>query len=479
MYVYVENQKNLYFILTRKPFFCILLAHCPPQFFSNEGLNNPLAGLEDDEAFEMDFDQPAEEELEEILPTIEDVSWTELYYSYGPGFKRFYRNNPLISPSDEAGPPPCCFLRPGASFVGTQFSLPRRPNTGWSTAHGAADASTPWNVRLTIHAADMAAGRLEGWMELDGVPLCPSRLVSYFEGFIVDNLHHTFFSAADLEASERAHLLHWRLLPYFPFIKDDVAKRGGRCQFLNSSPVVYFFLKERSFASPGASEYISIAGHYYAALDRRSGLLEAFYYNRDSGSSQRLSLTPQYCAPSGAERAATAAAATAATTAAVVAAGPQSPNAAAAWRESLPTDPDELEHLLMVMQSISGGRTHPGPDDDSDGEDPQPAPRVRPLPPVNAPAGLFFSTTAPGGDRPATATAGRWPAFVMPAQGVPAAAGVRAGLWGMHVRAQRSQRPPSHAAQGQPQGAAAAAAAGEALQNRIAEGCMFGSSSVR
>ena len=67
---------------------------------------------------------------------------------------------------------------------------------------------------------------------------------------------------------------------------------GGRDLDLSVLPVVFMRWKEKCFVNVGSDCGLTIAGFYYVCYDRRTGVLDGYYYDPNSTPFQRLALMP-------------------------------------------------------------------------------------------------------------------------------------------------------------------------------------------
>ena len=88
-------------------------------------------------------------------------------------------------------PAPCAFLRPGQAFEGRQ----RVAQCG-----GGNPKQEHWEVHASIQRYDAASGYVCGTMEAANVPEALAPVTTFFEGEIVDNVNHTFYTGACMTA---------------------------------------------------------------------------------------------------------------------------------------------------------------------------------------------------------------------------------------------------------------------------------------
>ncbi|PNW71052.1 hypothetical protein CHLRE_17g744497v5 [Chlamydomonas reinhardtii] len=215
-------------------------------------------------------------------------------------------------PTDVPSVPSCSYLMPGRTFTGHQ------------RLSGAAHRrQEDWAVTATIYSCDLAAGRVTGSMVAqqsgggggaaaaggDGAAAGGSgggggggggrkAIVTYFEGDIIDNLNHTFFTGAKWGLAGGApgrdsDLHHWGRCPGFSGRMREQARRcEGRSSLLATSGHVFMRWKECFFVDVPQDCPLTITGFYYLALCRATGAITGFYHDSRSTPLQVLQLLP-------------------------------------------------------------------------------------------------------------------------------------------------------------------------------------------
>eukprot|EP00798_Chlamydomonas_sp_ICE-L_P015675 gene15672-21779_t len=184
---------------------------------------------------------------------------------------------PSLSVRELKIPGPCSFLSPGQSFYGSQRM---------SSSLGR--AAEDWEVVVKIQSVVPSSGYVCGLMEARNVPNARAPITTFWEGEIVDNINHTFFTHK-FGALHDTDLLHWRKFSGF---NDLAVQRDGRSTALESCGSIYMRWKETFFVDPSESCMLTIQGFYYIMMDRQSGVINGFYYDPNSTPFQRLSLRP-------------------------------------------------------------------------------------------------------------------------------------------------------------------------------------------
>lgn len=195
----------------------------------------------------------------------------------------FDARRPLPSPSlPLTRPPLCAWLRPGQQFCGYQRV------THWTPGKG-----EQWAVTVTLHGYDHSSSRLCGTITATNVPDAFDPVITFFEGEIVDNINISFYTShSDWAALDETDIRHWSKFSEFLPLRKDVVTLGGRAPGLADCGAVFMRWKEKYFVSRGESR-LTIAGFYYAALDRLTGAVQAVYYDPASSPDQRLRLEPR------------------------------------------------------------------------------------------------------------------------------------------------------------------------------------------
>lgn len=176
-------------------------------------------------------------------------------------------------------PPPSWFLKPGQIFTGWQHV------THWPPCK-----PEKWSVNVTIDSCNFATGEVLGSMVAYDVPGSAGVVTTYFEGEIIDNVNHTFYS--DPDASDRAcvtEIRHWLRFPVFRPMRSSIVVEDGRTPALVSSQKVFMRWKEKFFITGGDCR-LTIEGLYYVTLDRKTGDIDAYYFDPNSAPEQKLLL---------------------------------------------------------------------------------------------------------------------------------------------------------------------------------------------
>jgi len=176
-------------------------------------------------------------------------------------------------------PPPSWFLKPGQIFTGWQHV------THWPPCK-----PEKWSVTVTIDSCNFATGEVLGSMFAYDVPGSEGLVTTYFEGEIIDNVNHTFYS--DPDASDRAcvtEIRHWLRFPSFRPMRSSIVIEDGRTPALVSSQKVFMRWKEKFFITGGDCR-LTIEGLYYVTLDRKTGDIDAYYFDPNSAPEQKLLL---------------------------------------------------------------------------------------------------------------------------------------------------------------------------------------------
>eukprot|EP01135_Chromosphaera_perkinsii_P006250 Nk52_evm11s470 gene=Nk52_evmTU11s470 len=189
-------------------------------------------------------------------------------------------------------------LRPGMVFKGSQ----KVSNT----------YNDEWKVVATVQGVDFETGLICGTMEAQylnaGVDeiSCAS---SFWEGHIIDNKQHSFFTN-QWEATHEIDVYHWckfkKFAKQFPNMSEDVDDDSETFQGfkrhlegltkakMEEEPYIYMRWKEVSFTNQNKTllHYITIAGFYYVCFNRETGEIHGFYFDPSSMPYQELRLAP-------------------------------------------------------------------------------------------------------------------------------------------------------------------------------------------
>lgn len=265
-----------------------------PPFVSQEALHALLE--------EWDCPQPT---IDEQLPTPQQQAQEEQHLSGSAADQQ-----PPAIAFHVPAPPPLTLLQPGMSFHGqqcmtTQAGSPHSrvlvAQSGLSQGSGPKQDS--WAVSVTLLGYDHSQGTVCGHMQASNLPNEAAPVTTYFEGEIVDNNNHTFYTPR-WGATAASDIRHWRQLPGFAALQGEVVASGGRAAGLAESAWAYLRIKEQFFVQQGEEGGLSIAGFYYLALHRVTGEVQGLYYDPASMPDQALALS--LCCGSGAPGAAAA-----------------------------------------------------------------------------------------------------------------------------------------------------------------------------
>ncbi|GIL66898.1 hypothetical protein Vafri_20374 [Volvox africanus] len=172
-----------------------------------------------------------------------------------------------------SSPASCSFLFPGRSFTGQQrLSSPQRPQEDWA-------------VTATIYSCDLARGRVTGSMVAQNSPLAKRPIVTYFEGEIIDNINHTFWTGCKWGTcpSRETDVRYWSRCPGFTSsLRAAIVQNNGRAQQLSSCTHVFMRWKECFFVDVPQDCPLTITGFYYLSLDRQSGSIGGYYHDSRS-----------------------------------------------------------------------------------------------------------------------------------------------------------------------------------------------------
>lgn len=103
-------------------------------------------------------------------------------------------------------------------------------------------------------------------MEARNVPLAQGPIVTYWEGEVVDNVHHSFMTRK-WGASAGTDLAHWGKFEGFGRdMAREAARHSGRCSGLAECPYVFMRWKERFFVDAPANCSLTIAGQLPGAF---------------------------------------------------------------------------------------------------------------------------------------------------------------------------------------------------------------------
>ncbi|GBG80051.1 hypothetical protein CBR_g30417 [Chara braunii] len=175
----------------------------------------------------------------------------------------------------------CAFLNVGQTFVGTQ-NVPQNQGSAKDEA---------WKVNVRIQGCNLEQGYLCGSMEALNVQSTESSVVTFWEGEIVDNKNHTFFTG-QWNATKDNDLKHWAKFASFAPIMAEVERDGGLSVDLANYDHMFMRWKEQFFVNVNPDCGLTIAGFYYVCFSRRDGTIQGFYYDPHSTPFQKLELKP-------------------------------------------------------------------------------------------------------------------------------------------------------------------------------------------
>ena len=205
---------------------------------------------------------------------------------------RLVRSRADLSPESFARPvplEPTSFLEPGMSFEGSQNVSPSSP-------------SESWDLKVTIEEADFKRGYVCGTMHATGFNCGDSAqggspVATFWEGEIVDNVNHSFYTQK-WGANKSIDRKHWSRLAPFTRRLRELVPGGGQLEQepvdLASQPYVYLRLKEKYFLNEEPGGNLTIAGFYYLCVSRSTGEISGYYFDPNSTPYQRVSLQVTY-----------------------------------------------------------------------------------------------------------------------------------------------------------------------------------------
>ena len=127
-------------------------------------------------------------------------------------------------------------------------------------------------------------------MTAENIPSTDASVVTFWEGQIIDNRNHTFYTN-NWSASPTIDIGHWKQFASFKESLLQHAERGLNSIDLADHSHIYLRLKEQFFInSSPVDSGLTIAGFYYACLDRATGTIEGYYFDPDSTPWQQLLL---------------------------------------------------------------------------------------------------------------------------------------------------------------------------------------------
>ncbi|CAG8591850.1 1302_t:CDS:2 [Ambispora leptoticha] len=180
--------------------------------------------------------------------------------------------------------PRCSFLHSGLSFSGTQNLMNSNPSQ-----------REEWGVKVTIQYVDYKTGTAIGLMEALNVPSSTNKVVTYWEGEIIDLVNHSLWTNK-WQATPDVDLQHWRKFEAFRWTDGRSISRGflSRKWFRQvSEKYIFMRWKERCFVDMSAQDSgLTIAGFYYICIRRSDGTIEGYYFDPVSTPYQKLTLKP-------------------------------------------------------------------------------------------------------------------------------------------------------------------------------------------
>lgn len=181
-----------------------------------------------------------------------------------------------------AGVCACSFLEVGQAFEGSQH-----------VSHGVGAKDEAWNVKVRVQGCDMERGYVCGVMEALNVPTAESKVMTFWEGEVVDNVNHNFYTSK-WGADRESDIKHWNKFPHFAKLRESVHRDGGRDADLSELPCIFMRWKEKFFVNVGPDCGLTIAGFYYICLVRSSGEVKGYYFDPSSSPYQKLELRASY-----------------------------------------------------------------------------------------------------------------------------------------------------------------------------------------
>ncbi|GLC50717.1 hypothetical protein PLESTB_000411700 [Pleodorina starrii] len=181
-----------------------------------------------------------------------------------------------------SSPASCSFLFPGRTFTGSQrLSSPHRQQEDWA-------------VTATIYSCDFECGRVTGSMVAQNSPLAKRPIVTYFEGDIIDNVNHTFWTGRKWGSpSQETDVRYWsRCLGFSGSLRAAVQRHSGRAPELGSCQYLFMRWKECFFVDVPQDCPLTITGFYYLSLDRLTGSIGGYYHDSRAAPLQVLQLRP-------------------------------------------------------------------------------------------------------------------------------------------------------------------------------------------
>ena len=91
---------------------------------------------------------------------------------------------------------------------------------------------------MELHGCDLSRGHVCGTMCANDVPSASSPIITWWDGEVIDGVHHTFFTHK-WGASRETDMQHWARFEGFAELSHEVARQGGRCSRLRDAPSIY------------------------------------------------------------------------------------------------------------------------------------------------------------------------------------------------------------------------------------------------
>jgi len=142
---------------------------------------------------------------------------------------------------------------------------------------------------------DYKTGTAIGLMEALNVPSSSHKVVTYWEGEMIDLVNHMLWTNK-WKATPDVDLQHWRKFEAFRGVDIRSISRGGLSRsWFKQVCEKYIFMrwKERCFVNVTAQDSgLTIAGFYYICIRRIDGVIEGYYFDPVSTPYQKLTLKP-------------------------------------------------------------------------------------------------------------------------------------------------------------------------------------------
>ncbi|CCU75470.1 unnamed protein product [Blumeria hordei] len=171
---------------------------------------------------------------------------------------------------------PCCFLRAGSRFKGTQQS-----------------ERQVYDVQVEIKHVDMRESFLCGYLRIQGLTEDHPTLTTYFEGEIIGSKYTFLTQHRDWGSNDKVDLTHWAKFSSFrPFSKK--AKKGNLCiPHLTQRENIFMRWKEHFLVPDHRVKTIngaSFEGFYYICFNQIQGTVSGIYFHAKSEKFQQLEL---------------------------------------------------------------------------------------------------------------------------------------------------------------------------------------------